>query len=224
MEACSSYFLPRLIGFSRAMYLVSTGAVFPPTSKHFGDLFAETLPDPTQVLPRALELAADIAENVSPLASHMNQSLMWRGADSPEGAHLLDSSVIGHMFAGKYVPSAPDVARILTLVGTRRRVSRLSSRRGSPTSRPRSSMMLHLIILGGRRLTPGDDRLSRKVLNCDTTLCSLSSCHLPRPLSTKKGNSIVKIFEQDPWPLRISIEKHHTEVVEQKLAKFPKSK
>jgi enoyl-CoA hydratase/carnithine racemase len=105
MEACSSFFLPRLVGFSRAMYLVSTGAVYPPNSKHFGDLFAETLPDPSQVLPRALELAADIAQNVSPLASHLNRSLMWRGADSAEGAHLLDSSVIYHMFAGPYVLS-----------------------------------------------------------------------------------------------------------------------
>ena len=106
MEACSSYFLPRLIGFSRAMYLVSTGAVYPPTSKHFGDLFSETLPEQSMVLPRALELASDIAQNVSPVASHLNRSLMWRGAASPEEAHLLDSSVIYHMFNGEYVLSA----------------------------------------------------------------------------------------------------------------------
>ena len=105
MEACSSYFLPRLIGFSRAMYLVSTGAVYPPTSKHFGDLFSETLPEQSMVLPRALELASDIAQNVSTLASHLNRSLMWRGAASPEEAHLLDSSVIYHMFNGEYVLS-----------------------------------------------------------------------------------------------------------------------
>lgn len=104
MEACSSFFLPRLIGFSRAMYLVSTGAVYPPTSKHFDGLFAETLQEPSQVLPRALEIAADIAQNVSTLASHMNRSLMWRGADSAEGAHLLDSRVIKHMFESAYVP------------------------------------------------------------------------------------------------------------------------
>ena len=104
MEACSSFFLPRLIGFSRAMYLVSTGAVYPPTSEHFGGLFAETLPESSQVLPRALELAADIAQNVSTLASYLSRSLMWRGADSAEGAHLLDSSVIYHMFSSPYVP------------------------------------------------------------------------------------------------------------------------
>lgn len=105
MEACSSYFLPRLVGFSRAMYLVSTGAVFPPTSPHFGGLFNETLPEASMVLPRALEVATDIAENVSTLAGYLNRSLMWRGANSPEEAHLLDSSVIYHMFNGEYVVS-----------------------------------------------------------------------------------------------------------------------
>lgn len=51
MESCSSYFLPRLIGHSNTSYLVSTGGVFPPTAKHFGDLFNEVLSDPSHVLP-----------------------------------------------------------------------------------------------------------------------------------------------------------------------------
>ncbi|KAI9931434.1 hypothetical protein MW887_010009 [Aspergillus wentii] len=101
MESASSYFLPRLIGYSRAMYLVSTGAVLPPTSKHFGSLFSETLPEASQVLPRALALATDMAENVSPLASSLNRDLMWRGPDSPEEAHLLDSGILLHMFQGR---------------------------------------------------------------------------------------------------------------------------
>ncbi|KAJ5925779.1 Enoyl-CoA hydratase AKT3-1 [Penicillium verhagenii] len=45
IESCASYFLPRLVGFSRAMYLITTGGVYPPTSEHFGDLFTEVLPD-----------------------------------------------------------------------------------------------------------------------------------------------------------------------------------
>ncbi|EAW08527.1 enoyl-CoA hydratase/isomerase family protein [Aspergillus clavatus NRRL 1] len=98
MESCSSYFLPRLIGYSRAMYLVSTGGVFPSTSKHFDGLFAETLPDKSRVLPRALELATDIAENVSPMASALNRALMWRCSDSAEEAHLLESGILYHMF------------------------------------------------------------------------------------------------------------------------------
>lgn len=101
MESCSSYFLPRLIGYSRAMFLVSTGGVYPPNSKHFDGLFAETLPEGTQVLPRALELAAEIAENVSPMASALNRALMWRGPESPEEAHLLESGILYHMFGAR---------------------------------------------------------------------------------------------------------------------------
>jgi enoyl-CoA hydratase/carnithine racemase len=99
MESCSSYFLPRLIGFSNASYLVSTGGVFPPTSKHFGDLFNEILPDPSRVLPRALELATEIAENVSPTSQYLNRALMWRNPGTVEEAHLLESNVICQTFA-----------------------------------------------------------------------------------------------------------------------------
>ncbi|KAJ5280614.1 Crotonase core [Penicillium angulare] len=98
MEACSSFFLTRLIGHSNASYLLSTGAVFPPTVKHFGDLFNEIMPEPSQVLPRALELAIEIAENVSPTASYLNRAMIWHDAGSPEMAHLIESKNIYHMF------------------------------------------------------------------------------------------------------------------------------
>lgn len=101
MESCSSYFLPRLIGQSRAMYLVSTGGVFPPTAAAFGPLFAETYPEKEKVVSRALEIATDIATNVSPLAGRVNRALLWRGPASPEEAHLLESRVLYHMFRGK---------------------------------------------------------------------------------------------------------------------------
>ncbi|RFU23798.1 hypothetical protein B7463_g12542, partial [Scytalidium lignicola] len=101
MESSSSFFLPRLIGHSRAMYLVTTGGVFPPNSKHFGPLFAETYPQAAQVLPRALELATEIAENVSTLATSLNYSLIWRNPDTAEGAHLVESHVLYHMFQGQ---------------------------------------------------------------------------------------------------------------------------
>ncbi|KAJ6121201.1 Enoyl-CoA hydratase AKT3-1 [Penicillium sp. IBT 18751x] len=97
IESCASYFLPRLVGFSRAMHLITTGAVYPPLAKYFGDLFTEVLPKASQVLPRALELAQDMAENVSPLASSMSRALMWEGGTSPEAAHLLESRVFHHM-------------------------------------------------------------------------------------------------------------------------------
>lgn len=170
MESASAYFLPRLIGFSNAMYLVSTGAVLPPTARQFGDLFAETLPDPTRVFPRALQLAEDIAQNVSPLASHLSRALMWRGPDSPEEAHLLDSSVIYHMFGGKCVFSLVIVVGRCDAdyPGTRKRASRRSSRRGSPSSR-RPSMTSRRIIPGGMRLISRNARgVSGRTPSCNT--------------------------------------------------------
>lgn len=64
------------------------------------------MPKAEQVLPRALELATEIAENVSPLASYLNREMIWRGASSAEGAHLMDSAVLYHMFSGRYVTHA----------------------------------------------------------------------------------------------------------------------
>lgn len=102
IESCASYFLPRLVGFSRAMQLITTGGVFPPTFQHFSDLFTEILSDAGKILPRSVELAQEIAENVSPLASSMSRALMWEGAESPEAAHLLESRVFHHMIGQRY--------------------------------------------------------------------------------------------------------------------------
>jgi enoyl-CoA hydratase/carnithine racemase len=99
MEAASSFFLPRLVGYSKAMHLVSTGAVYPSTHSLVSDLFTETV-DPEQVVPRALELADEIAKNTSTVSVCMNKELIWRGPDSPEGAHLITSKIIRELFTG----------------------------------------------------------------------------------------------------------------------------
>lgn len=100
MEACSSFFLPRLIGTSRAMRLVATGEVFPATRADvFGGLFAEVV-DPDQVVPRALAIAEDVATNVSGVAFQMSKELMYRGPATPEEAHLLESAVFFDLVKG----------------------------------------------------------------------------------------------------------------------------
>jgi enoyl-CoA hydratase/carnithine racemase len=97
MEAASCFFLPRLVGYSKAMHLVSTGAVYPSTHSLVSDLFTEIL-DPEQVVPRALELANEIAKNTSTVSVCMNKELIWRGPNSPEGAHLVTSKIIRELF------------------------------------------------------------------------------------------------------------------------------
>lgn len=94
MEACSSWFLPRLIGHSKALHLTMTGSVYPAESPLFGDLFTELADSPEGTLKRALELADDIAKNTSTVSTKMMRDLMYRGPDSAEAAHLLDSKVI----------------------------------------------------------------------------------------------------------------------------------
>ncbi|KIW65356.1 hypothetical protein PV04_07622 [Phialophora macrospora] len=99
MESNSSFFLPRLIGHSNALYLLTTGDTYRGDSKHFGSLFQEVIEDQAGVLKRALELATTISEKTSVLAGFMNRELMWRGKPSAEETHLLDSAVLYHMFA-----------------------------------------------------------------------------------------------------------------------------
>jgi enoyl-CoA hydratase/carnithine racemase len=100
MEAASSFFLPRLIGLSKAMHLVTTGSVYPSTDPLFRELFSEVLP-PEKVLPRALELADEIAKTTSAVSTHLMKDLMWRNPGTAEQTHLLDSKILLELFDGK---------------------------------------------------------------------------------------------------------------------------
>ncbi|RDW73123.1 putative enoyl-hydratase isomerase family protein [Coleophoma cylindrospora] len=100
MEACSSYFLPKLIGLSKAMHLITTGSVYPSTHPLFSELFSEVV-EPDQVLARALELADDVAKNTSAVSTHLMKDLMWRNPGTAEATHLLDSKILLELFEGK---------------------------------------------------------------------------------------------------------------------------
>lgn len=98
MEATSSFYLPRLIGHSRAMQAVTTGSTYLATHKVWDGLFAEVCEKPEQVLPRALELAEEVAGNTSSVSTYLMKELMYRDRGSPEGQHLLDSRIIFELF------------------------------------------------------------------------------------------------------------------------------
>ncbi|KAF4978951.1 hypothetical protein FZEAL_4748 [Fusarium zealandicum] len=100
MEGCSSFFLPRLVGTSRAMHLTTTGAVYPATHKLFDGLFSEAVA-PDEVLPTALKIADEIAENVSGVSARVMKDMIYRGAASPEEAHLLESKIFWEVFTGE---------------------------------------------------------------------------------------------------------------------------
>ena len=91
-EACSSWFLPRVVGISRAMEWVATGRVFDAREGLEGGL-VRSLHPPEELLPAARALAREIAENTAPVSVALARQLMWRmlGAEHPMLAHRADS-------------------------------------------------------------------------------------------------------------------------------------
>lgn len=98
MEACSSFYLPRLIGHSRAMQAITTGAVYRADEPVFDGLFAELVDRAEDVLPKALGVAEEVVRNTSCVSTYLMKELMYRDSGSPEGQHLLDSRVIFDLF------------------------------------------------------------------------------------------------------------------------------
>ena len=91
-EACSSWFLPRIVGIARAMEWVATGRVFDATEALEGGLVRSVHAGP-DLLPAAHDLAREIADNAAPVSVAMSRRLLWTmlGADGPLDAHRAES-------------------------------------------------------------------------------------------------------------------------------------
>ena len=103
-EACSSWFLPKVVGVSRAAEWLYTGRVFGAEEALAGGLVSRVVP-PGDLLPAAAALAREIADNTSAVAVALARQMLWRmaGADDPMEAHKVDSRGIYAMGA------SPDV-------------------------------------------------------------------------------------------------------------------
>ena len=89
MEAASSYFLPKLIGMSRALHLVTTGGTYKAEDKLMDGLFTELCDTPEQVLQRALEIAQEVANNCSTVSNYIMREMMYRVPPSAEETHFV---------------------------------------------------------------------------------------------------------------------------------------
>jgi len=91
-EACSTWFLPRLVGMSRAAEWVFTGRVFSADEAREGGLVSRVV-EPGRLLPAARELALEIARNTGAVSVALARQMLWRmlGAEHPMHAHRLDS-------------------------------------------------------------------------------------------------------------------------------------
>ncbi len=91
-EACSSWFLPRLVGMPTALDWVYSGRVFDANEAKATGL-VQSLHAPDDLLPAAMELAHRVTEKSAPVSIAFSRQLMWRmmGAAHPMDAHRLDS-------------------------------------------------------------------------------------------------------------------------------------
>ena len=94
-EACSSWFLPRLVGISRALEWTYSGRIFPAGEALAGGLVS-AVHAPDALLPAARALAREIIDNAAPVSVALTRQMMWRmlGADHPMEAHKIDSRSI----------------------------------------------------------------------------------------------------------------------------------
>ena len=96
-EACSSYFLPRVVGISKALEWCYSGNVFPASEAMEGGLL-RSLHEPEDLLVEARKIATEIADNTSAVSITLVRHMMWKmlGADHPMEAHKIDSRGIYH--------------------------------------------------------------------------------------------------------------------------------
>ncbi|MDQ1674280.1 MAG: hypothetical protein QOC98_2842, partial [Frankiaceae bacterium] len=94
-EAASSWFLPRLVGISRAMEWVATGRVFD-AAEALASGLVRSVHEPDELLPAAYALAREVADNTAPVSVALARQMLWRmlGAPSPMDAHRVDSAAM----------------------------------------------------------------------------------------------------------------------------------
>ena len=111
-EACSSWFLPRAVGISRAMEWVATGRVFPAQEGLEAGLLRSVHPA-GDLLDAARALAHEIAENAAPVSVALARRMMWTmlGAEHPMLAHRADSR--GMFYRGQSADAAEGITAFL---------------------------------------------------------------------------------------------------------------
>ena len=97
-EACSSWFLPRLVGISQALEWVYTAEPFDAAEAVRGGLVKAAVPA-AQLLEEAYKLAHRFIDRRSPVAVGLARQLLYRNAAQPHPieAHRIDSLAMWHL-------------------------------------------------------------------------------------------------------------------------------
>jgi enoyl-CoA hydratase/carnithine racemase len=100
-EACSSWFLPRIVGISRALEWVYSADILTATEAHEGGLVRSVHPE-AELLGAAYHLARRFTANRSPVATALARQMMWRNSAQPHPleAHRVDSLAMFYTSVG----------------------------------------------------------------------------------------------------------------------------
>ena len=111
-EAASSWFLPRIVGISKALEWCYSGRIFLGIEAHQAGL-VQSIHESDELLPAAQALAASFANGTSSVSVATTRQMLWRmlGADHPMEAHKVDSRMIDEL--GKGIDAAEGVMSFL---------------------------------------------------------------------------------------------------------------
>lgn len=100
-EACSTWFLPRIVGVQQALEWLYSAEVLDAPQALEGRL-VRSLHEPDDLLPAALELARSFVVDRSPVALALAKQLLYAGSAAPHPleAHLADSLAMFHTSTG----------------------------------------------------------------------------------------------------------------------------
>ena len=111
-EACSSWFLPRIVGINQALEWAFSGRIFS-SEEALEKRFVRSVHEKDDLLPAARALAAEFIDQTSSVSIAMIRQMMWKmlGADHPMEAHKVDSR--GIYFTGRSGDAAEGVESFL---------------------------------------------------------------------------------------------------------------
>lgn len=94
-EACSSWFLPRIVGISKALEWSYAAKLIRAEEAHAAGLI-RSLHSPEELMPAARALASEFAQNSSAVSLALTRHMFWRmlGAPHPIDAHEIDTAAM----------------------------------------------------------------------------------------------------------------------------------
>ena len=100
-EACSSWFLPKIVGINQALEWCMTGRIFGAQEALKGGLVRSVHPQ-GELIDAARAIAREIADNTSAVSVAMTRAMLWRlpSGDHPMAAHQVDSRAIYRLSKG----------------------------------------------------------------------------------------------------------------------------